>query len=241
MADLPTLLLVHGSWHGPWCWEKLTPELEARGLPWTTVALPSVGASVAEMAGMVEDAAAIEMAAAAIPGDVIVVAHSYGGVPVTQARFGANVGHLVYLGAFMPDVGQALVNLLPPGPLPPFVVPHEDGSTSVHPDHAVAAFYADCPPDVAAWAIARLSLHNVAAITTPVTRCAWRELSSSYILLTEDNACPTVSQRLLVGQATESYEMEGAHFPFLAKPAAVADLLAGIAARHRSNGTRMAG
>ena len=73
MADLPTLLLVHGSWHGPWCWEKLTPELEARGLPWTTVALPSVGASVAEMAGMMEDAAAIEMAAAAIPGDVIVV------------------------------------------------------------------------------------------------------------------------------------------------------------------------
>ena len=229
MADLPTLLLVHGSWHGPWCWEKLTPELEARGLPWTTVALPSVGASVAEMAGMVEDAAAIEMAAAAIPGDVIVVAHSYGGVPVTQA------GSAPMSGTWSISVPSCRMSagarqLLPPGPLPPFVVPHEDGSTSVHPDHAVAAFYADCPPDVAAWAIARLSLHNVAAITTPVTRCAWRELSSSYILLTEDNACPTVSQRLLVGQATESYEMEGAHFPFLAKRAAVADRSPGCCA-----------
>ncbi|MEU9242266.1 hypothetical protein [Streptomyces sp. NPDC048385] len=33
----PTILLVHGAWHGAWCWEKLVPELESRGWDVATV------------------------------------------------------------------------------------------------------------------------------------------------------------------------------------------------------------
>src|SRR5689334_3445238 len=117
MRETPSLLLVHGSWHGPWCWEKLTPELDTRGIPWRTVALPCVGDDPKRLGGVAEDARSIEAAAAAIPGDVVVLAHSYGGIPTTEARFGTNVKRLIYLGAFMPDAGQSLADLLPPGPL----------------------------------------------------------------------------------------------------------------------------
>lgn len=240
MNGTPTLLLVHGSWHGPWCWEKLTPELEALGLPWATVALPSVGDDPKALGTIFDDAAAIEAAVARIEGDVVVVAHSYGGVPATQATYDSKVRHIVYLGAFMPDVGQGLVNLLPPGPLPPFVGDNGDGTTSVVPEHAVAAFYADCAPEVAAWAITRLRRHNGINNVTPVTRCAWRTTSSSYILLTEDFACPTWTQRRIVGQATDSYEMVGCHSPFLSKPKELAGVLGGIVAKH-ANGLRRAG
>jgi pimeloyl-ACP methyl ester carboxylesterase len=237
----PTLLLVHGSWHGPWCWEKLTPKLEALGLPWATVALPSVGDAGAALGSIFDDAAAIEAAVAGIAGDVVVVAHSYGGVPATQATYSDKVRHIVYLGAFMPDLGQGLVNLLPPGPLPPFVHDNGDGTTSIEPGHAVPSFYADCTPEDAAWAVARLRRHNGINNVTPVTHCAWRETGSSYILLTEDFACPTWTQRQTAHQAADVHEMTGCHSPFLSKPAELADLLSTIVARHAGNGLRKTG
>jgi pimeloyl-ACP methyl ester carboxylesterase len=202
------------------------PELARAGLNSATVALPSVGRDPKSLGGMMDDAKAIEDAVASIAGDVMVVAHSYGGVPATQARYEPRVRHLFYIGAFMPDLGQSLVTLLPPGPLPPFVIANEDGTTAVNLDVVTEAFYPDVPPEIAAWATARLALHNVAAITTPVTRCAWREIESSYLLLADDQPCPTPVQRNLVTQATHRYEMSGGHFPFLSRPAEVAAVLA---------------
>lgn len=240
MSGTPTLLLVHGSWHGPWCWEKLTPELDRLGLKWATVALPSCGTDPKALGSVLEDAAAIETAVAQIAGDVVVVAHSYGGIAATQARYPDRVRHLVYLGAFMPDAGQSLASFLPPGPLPPFVQGNPDGSTSVVPGYEVQTFYADVPADVAQWAASRLVLHNGVNNITPVTRAAWREVSSSYILLTEDNAVPTPIQRAVARQATQSFEIKGSHSPFLAQPKVLAEMLDDIVAK-LGNGLRRAG
>jgi pimeloyl-ACP methyl ester carboxylesterase len=238
MRGTPTLLLVHGAWHGPWCWEKLTPELDARGIAWRTVALPCVGDDPAALGGVAEDAYVIAAAAAEIRGNVVVLAHSYGGIPTTEARLGSNVKRLIYLGAFMPDAGQALVDLLPPGPLPPFVLDNGDGTTSVRPDLAVATFYADCDAETAAWAVRQLRRHNGICNVTKVTRANWRALASSYILLTEDFACPTVTQRQVSRQADEVFEITGCHSPFLSKPAELADVVHRILGHVSDNGVR---
>lgn len=238
MREMPTLLLVHGSWHGPWCWEKLAPELDRWQIPWRTVALPCVGDDPKALGGVAEDVAVIEKAAALEAGEVVVLAHSYGGVPVTQARFGSNVSRLIYLGAFMPDAGQSLVDLLPPGPLPPFVSDNRDGTTSVRPDLAVATFYADCDLTTANWAASRLRRHNGICNITPVTRAGWRDLPSTYILLTQDSACPTTTQRQVCRQAETVVELAGSHSPFLSKPAILADILAGIITHAANNGRR---
>jgi pimeloyl-ACP methyl ester carboxylesterase len=240
MSGTPTLLLVHGSWHGPWCWEKLVPALERRGVPTVTVALPSSGDDPAKLGNVPDDAAAVAEAEAGIAGDVIVVGHSYGGVVITEARHAPNVRHLVYLGAFMPDLGQSLVSLLPPGPLPPFVIGNPDGSTEVNMPMAVDTFYADCDAETAQWAVAHLRRHNGLANVTPVTHCAWRELSSSYIVLTEDHASPPFMQRELARQAGETHEMATSHSPFLSQPDALAALLETIAVAHSGNGLRRA-
>lgn len=108
-AARPTLLLVHGAWHGPWCWDRLTPHLEARGWHVRTVQLPSASADPALNAGMYDDARAIREALHSMDGRVSVLAHSYGGIPATEAAGDTgNVDRLVYLSAFQLDMGDSL-------------------------------------------------------------------------------------------------------------------------------------
>lgn len=228
MNGTPTLLLVHGAWHSPWCWDKFTPELDRRRIAWSAVSLPCVGDDPKTLGGVEDDISTIENAARAIKGEVVVLAHSYAGVPVTGAQHPSNVSHLIYLGAFMPDAGQSLVDLLPPGPLPPFVIDNGDGTTSVKPELAIPTFYADCDPSTAWWSASKLRLHNGVCNVTPVRRAAWREIPSTYILLTEDYACPTTVQRTVHKQARTTIELEGSHSPFLAKPAVLANTVASI-------------
>lgn len=219
VSTTPTLLLVHGSWHGPWCWERLVPELSSLGLRSATVALPSCGTDPAAL-GTVAD----------IVGDVVVVGHSYGGVVITEARFDSRVRHLVYLGAFMPDTGQSLFDLFPPGLTAPFILEHADGSTSVDPAMAIESFYADCDAVTAHWAVSRLRLHKSVNDVTPVTHASWRDKPSTYVVLTDDHAWPEAAQRRLAAQVTEQRELPASHSPFLSRPAELAVLLRDVVA-----------
>ncbi len=81
--DRGNLLLVHGAWHGSWCWDLLVPELVARG--WTPSAVDLPSASGSPGAGVREDAEVVREAIAALSGPVTVLAHSYAGVPVGEA------------------------------------------------------------------------------------------------------------------------------------------------------------
>ena len=77
----PRILLVHGAWAGPWVFDRLAAELVDRGFAVDTVSLPSIGST----ADMYADAAAITATLDAIEGPVTLMAHSYGGIPTTQA------------------------------------------------------------------------------------------------------------------------------------------------------------
>jgi alpha-beta hydrolase superfamily lysophospholipase len=81
--DLPSLLLVPGAWHKPDHLRPLVDELA--GIDVHTVTLTSSGDDSAALRDMYADAEVIAQAAAAIGRPVVVVAHSYGGIPTTQA------------------------------------------------------------------------------------------------------------------------------------------------------------
>jgi pimeloyl-ACP methyl ester carboxylesterase len=225
----PSLLLVHGSWHGPWCWDRLLPELAALGISAQTVALPSCDEDQSRWGGLAADAAAVVAAAAALAGPVAVLGHSYGGVVVSAALMPANVQRLIFLGAFMPDDGRSLASYLPPGPLPPFV--RVEGAVSLAVAEAVPAhLYNTSTPEDAAAATARLVAQDAAVIVTPVGTASWHRLPSDYIRLTQDRTIPPPLQAAFAAQADRSHDLDSDHSPFICRPGPLAALTARILA-----------
>ncbi|WP_055589130.1 alpha/beta fold hydrolase [Peterkaempfera griseoplana] len=218
--DQPTILLVHGAWHGAWCWEKLVPELTALGWRVATVDLPSSSPDPENPAGMYDDARAIRERLAGLDGPVTVLAHSYGGVPVTEAAAGAvGVSRLVYLAAFQLDQGDSLAGQSG-GQLP-------SGRTGTlpAPGDPVNYFYADANPEDAERAAARLVLQTVKSFSEPLTQVAWQTVPSTYIVCEKDQALPPAFQEAMASRSERSYRLSSSHSPFLSAPAELARLI----------------
>lgn len=106
-------VLVHGAWHGAWCWKRVLPGLWAAGHRAFTVSLTGVGER-AHLAGPgVGLSTHIEDVVAVIEAEelqhCILVGHSYAGMVITGAaqRLAARIGQLVYVDASVPLPGEA--------------------------------------------------------------------------------------------------------------------------------------
>ena len=108
MPERSTVVLVHGAWHGAWCWDEVVSRLGGDGLGLVAVDLPSVVSG----GDLYDDARAVREVLDDTPGDKVVVGHSYGGIVITEGAAGAEgVRHLVYLTAFMLDEGESLADV----------------------------------------------------------------------------------------------------------------------------------
>jgi pimeloyl-ACP methyl ester carboxylesterase len=94
-----TIVLVHGAWTDASSWNKVIPILQAEGL--------SVIAGQLPLTSIVEDVAATTCAMADVEGPIVLVGHSWGGMAVTEAGESQKVSALVYVAAFVPDVGES--------------------------------------------------------------------------------------------------------------------------------------
>jgi pimeloyl-ACP methyl ester carboxylesterase len=117
---MATHVLVHGAWHGGWCWRKVTPLLRAAGHEVYTPTLTGLGERV-HLGGPHID---LEMHIQDIVNvleygdlrDVILTGHSYGGMVITGVaeRAADRLSHLIYLDAFVPSNGESLLGYMPP-------------------------------------------------------------------------------------------------------------------------------
>ena len=117
---MATFVLVHGAWHGGWCWRKLTPLLRAAGQEVFTPTLTGLGERAhlgspdVGLGTHVRDVAQVlwyeDLA------DVVLVGHSYGGLVIggVADQVPERLRHLVYLDAFVPEHGQSMLDLGPP-------------------------------------------------------------------------------------------------------------------------------
>lgn len=223
----PALLLIHGAWHGPWCWEDLIPILTGRGWRVHTVDLPSgleLGAPApTPVPGLYDDAAAIAAKLAEIGEPTVVVAHSYGGAPATEACAHAdNVAHLIYLAAFQLDVGESVRTSM--GASPDLPIPDAGYSPPMH----GADLYSDVDPDIATRATRRLRLQSDPSRAQTVTQAGWRTVGSSYVICDLDAAVPPERQRQFAARADATYHLPTGHSPFYSAPEKLADLLGEI-------------
>ncbi|WP_424889364.1 alpha/beta hydrolase [Streptomyces sp. XH2] len=223
----PELLLVHGAWHRSWCWEKVQAVLATRGWRTRAVDLPSAvpeGAS-GRLPGVSDDARVVREAIDGVDGPVVVVAHSYGGTPVTQATAGAtNVVHIVYLTAFQLDAGESTFSVLG--------IPHAPDAVEgayPPPENGSDTLYGDVPQTVRDEALARLVPQSARSFTEPVTRAGWHTLPSTYIVCDDDRSLSPSDQERMAERAGTVRHLPGGHSPFLAAPEELATLLTEIA------------
>ena len=218
------IVLVHGAWHGPWCWDRVTPLLDAAGVQWRAVDLPS--AAVAESgASDKDDVLAVLAVMDALPGDepTVLLGHSRGGRVISEAGVHSRVGHLVYLAAFLAGDDIPMTSLVSKE-LPGALVFEANGSSRVSPELGMAVFYNDCSEDDFAWANAHLRAQSHQEAVTD-SKAAWKTKPSTYVICSKDRAIPAAAQRQMAQAAGTAIEWEVGHSPFANQPEKVAALL----------------
>jgi pimeloyl-ACP methyl ester carboxylesterase len=232
--DRPTILLVHGAFADPSSWNAVASLLREDGFEVVVPVNPLRGPTV--------DSAAVRDALDSIDGDVIVVAHSYGGIPITNAATGdPDVRALVYVAAYVPDEGETFGQIQErvPGQLTPdrlVIGPYTtpDGAESVGATIAVdvfaGLFAADLPADQAAAVAAAQMPLDVAALGEPSGPPAWRDIASWYLLATADQIIPPELARTMAERAGATIEeVDASHAVLLSQPEVVADLISRVA------------
>lgn len=230
MTGESTILLVHGAWHGAWCWDLVAGILRDRGWKVTAIDLPTAHSDRKAELALADDAAAVSNAISAIEGPVTVVAHSYGGVPATQAATDAKVTHIVYIAAFALDEGESLLGAVG-GVAPEWW--HIDGPLATAGDEAQPPrelFFADVEPTLAESSAARLVAQSVRSFTDTIDRVAWRDRPTTYIVTEQDAIFPVAAQEALAARSgSAAPRLNTSHSPFLSEPVAVADIIEGAA------------
>ena len=214
---MSAVLLVPGSWHGAWCWDDVLDRLTAAGVAARAIELPSNEGA----AGLADDAAAVRTALAATGEPTVVVGHSYSGIAISEGAAGA--AGLVYLCAFMLDEGEALLDAMQ-HQLPDWIEVDEQAGSHLA-TRTDEVLYADCPPDVAAAAGARLTRQSVAAIATPQSAAAWKTVPSTYVVCEQDRAVPPPAQEAMSGRAGTVHRLPSSHSPFFSLPDTVAEIV----------------
>jgi pimeloyl-ACP methyl ester carboxylesterase len=173
---------------------------------------------------MYDDAQFIRERLDRIGGPVAIVAHSYGGIPVTQAAGEAdNVSHIIYLAALQLDEGSSLTPS-------DDEFPTQDGDVLPPPDDPHNLFYADVTADEADRAVARLRPQSIRSFTEVLTRVAWKTVPSTYVVCEQDNVLPPAFQEQMASRSATVHRLLTGHSPFLSSPAEVAKLITTVIA-----------
>jgi pimeloyl-ACP methyl ester carboxylesterase len=238
-------VLVHGSWHGGWCWNKVAPLLERHGHHVETLDLPGRGADQTSASALTlkDYVDRVGKVVAAQSSPVVLVGHSMGGIVVTQLaeEMPDRVQALVYLAAFLPKNGQTLIELAQQDTEshlgPNLVIREDQGDHVVRPQAVGEIFYHDCGDDDAASAIARLVPESLAPVMTPVQTTDQRfgRVPRFYVTTTRDRAISLAQQRRMYTAmpCREVNAMDTGHSPFLSAPEALASHLDRIQALAR--------
>lgn len=227
------VVLVHGAWHGGWCYERVVDLLTADGVRVIAPDLPGHGDDPGPFTDLHGDAARLTAALDGLS-DVVLLGHSYGGAVITEAGGHDAVRHLVYLGALALDRGEtcsraafaesAGISHEGRPDLARSLLFHDDGTSSLLPE-AATCLYQDCGPEDVAWAMARVGPQPMLNLAQEPAAVAWRRTPSTYVVCADDQTIHPDLQRILACRCTTSVEWATGHSPFLSRPEQVHALL----------------
>ena len=236
----PTIVLVHGAWADASSWNAVAPELQGQG--YTVLAPPNL------LRGVPTDSPYVSsFIAQRTSGPVVLVGHSYGGFVITNAATdGGDVKALVFVDAFIPEIGETTFQILGGSgsaldvPDPTTVLdligypgaPEGDVDAYLKPATVHDSFAQDLPEADRAVIAATQRPITLAANTTPSAVAAWKTLPSWAVVGTEDKVIPPATQRSMAERAGATISEVGAsHVSMVSHPQATIEaILAAVAA-----------
>ena len=227
---MSTYILVHGAWHGAWCWYKVVPELTRAGHTVITPDLPSLGRDRTPIGdvSLAQWADSICQIVDAATAPVTLVAHSRGGIVISEVaeRRPAKVAVLVYLAAFLLRDGETLLQVAQTDGtslvLPNLIVADDGTYTTVRADAVKEVFYGACPDQDVALAKMLLTPEAMGPSATPVhvTDAGFGRVPRVYIECLRDKAIPVALQRKMYAHwpCQKVFSIDTDHSPFFSAP-----------------------
>ena len=194
----PTIVLVHGAFASPAGWDGVAEALHKDGYQTAT---PTLG-----LASVADDVAIVRTTLDAIPGDKILVGHSYGGFVITNAASGrTDVRGLVYTAAYVPDTDETITSMgvgyAPGAFLEHLVLAPALPLVLVDPQFFPEDFAQDLNPKLGAEIAAQQLPTSLLLFGTPSGPGAWHALPSWYAVSAHDRAIDPALQRFMAQRA----------------------------------------
>lgn len=226
----PTVVLIHGAFADASSWNDVTGRLQRQGHRVLAPALP--------LRGLASDAAYIRSVLDSLTGPIVLVGHSYGGAVISQAAAGADrVKALVYIAAFVPEVGESALQLT--GKFPgstlgqatvtqhyPLPGGDQGDELVIRRDAFHLQFAAGVPVRTAQVMAAGQRPITLAALQEPATAAAWKTIPSWYLVATEDRNIPPAAEQWMATRArARTVTVRAPHAVSVSDPGPVTDLI----------------
>jgi len=237
---MATYVLIHGAWHGGWCWDKVVPLLRKKGHKVEAPDLPGHGKDKTPIREVslqgYADRVCKVLDAQSEP--VILLGHSMGGIVISQtAEYRPEkIKSLVYLTAFLLQNGEFLLQV-GGGDTEALVLPNlvmaEDQSFATVKEEAIKqVFYGDCSDEDVSRAKKLLVPQAAAPFGTPIniTEKNFGRIPRVYIECLRDRAIsPSVQKKMYETlPCRKVVSMDTSHSPFFSAPEALVDHLVSL-------------
>jgi pimeloyl-ACP methyl ester carboxylesterase len=243
---MPTLVLIHGAWHGGWCWWKVEPVLRQSGARIFAPSLTGMGErshlaryldpAVINLDLHIEDVGRL-LESEGLE-EVVLVGHAYAGMVITGVAEAhpQRLAHLVYINGVVPRDGEAMVDQLNAVRGPEFtarvrraIENQEDFLPPPDTAEEIRQRWAISDPEDQSWMLPRLCPQSVASFAQPVRlgRAESQRIPRSFILSSESGFEPVAEQARKSGWGL--HQLDTGHDPMITRPREVAEILLKIA------------
>ncbi|EMW0834841.1 alpha/beta hydrolase [Enterobacter roggenkampii] len=217
----PTVVLVHGAFADGSTWNKVIPLLQEKGLKVVAVQNP--------LSSLADDVTATRRVLDMQTGPVVLVGHSWGGVPVTEAGQQENVKALVYVAAFAPSEGQSVVDLSKDYPTPSgfnHIVADKEGFLTLSLEGVQKHLAQDVSAEQTKLMFATQTPTRGKNFEEKVTVAAWKTKPSWYIVSEQDYMLQPALQAAMAKKISAHVTtLLAGHAPHLSQPSEVAKVI----------------
>jgi pimeloyl-ACP methyl ester carboxylesterase len=237
---MSTYVLVHGSFQGGWCWERVVPHLVKAGHHVVALDLPGHGEDTTPVAQVTLESYVntVRKVVETRKEPVILVGHSFGGMVISQVaeQMPEKIQSLVYLAALLPQNGLSALQL--PNPdgdelMANMIINEAEGWVFVKEEAIPGIYYTDCTPEDVAAVLPRLQVEPVMPYMQPVSLSAEKFgiVKRYYIGCTQDRSVTPAFQQVMLAATPcdQVFTMDAGHSPYISRPADLAAILLQVA------------